>query len=85
MSIRHWAFVTIGFPLLVAMAAAQGSNTPIAQNSAPDKFQKIPNVPDCLTAAVQQGDPGKGPSILLLKARRAAKPPGTGTPRTNKS
>ncbi|PYR55867.1 MAG: hypothetical protein DMF91_23315 [Acidobacteria bacterium] len=73
MSIRHWAFVTIGFPLLVAMAAAQGSNTPIAQNSAPDKFQNIPNVPDCLTAAVQQGDPGKGTSILLIKGTAGCK------------
>ena len=73
MSIRHWAFVIVGFPLLAAMAAAQGSNTPIVQNSGPDKFQKIPNVPDCLTAAVQQGDPGKGTSVLLIKGTAGCK------------
>ena len=75
MRIRHWVIVTIGFSLLVVMASAQESNTPIAQNSAADKFQKVPNVPDCLTAAVQQGDPGKGASVLLLKGTAGCKAP----------
>jgi mannose-6-phosphate isomerase-like protein (cupin superfamily) len=49
-------------PLLFATAAAQGDDKPIIQNAAPGKFQKIPNLPDCVTAAVEQGDPTKGAS-----------------------
>ena len=71
---RHIALVVISFFLLAAAsAAAQQASTPVAQNSAPGAFGKVPNVPDCLTAAPQQGDPGKGPSILLIKGTAGCK------------
>src|SRR2546425_8176041 len=43
-------------PLLFATAAAQGDDKPIVQNAAPGKFQKIPNLPDCITAAVERSE-----------------------------
>src|SRR2546425_1199767 len=57
-------------PALCATAAAQGDDKPIVQNAAPGRFQKIPNLPDCITAAVEQGDPTKGASVLLVKGAR---------------
>src|SRR5213596_2044050 len=49
-------------PLLFATALGQGDDKPIVQNTPPGRFQKIPNLPDCITAAVEQGDPRKGGS-----------------------
>ena len=51
---------------VAAIGAAQ--DRPILQNTPPDKLQPIPNTPACLTAAVQQGDPAKGESVLLIRA-----------------
>ena len=34
---------------------------------APVKFDKVPGAPDCLTAAVQDGDPAHGASVFVLK------------------
>ena len=52
---------------LIATAAAQSGDMDIAQNLAADKFQKVPGAPECLTAAVEQGDPSKA-VVFLLKA-----------------
>src|SRR2546422_4816647 len=62
-------------PALCATAAAQGDDKPIVQNAAPGRFQKIPNLPDCITAAVEQGDPTKGASVLLVKGARGCRAP----------
>src|SRR3989441_2375268 len=62
-------------PLLFATAAAQGDDKPIVQNAAPGKFQKIPNLPDCITAAVEQGDPTKGASVLIVKGASGCRAP----------
>src|SRR5947208_12311145 len=75
MRIANVLTVVVGFSLAATMAAGQRTDATVAQNSPPDKFQKIPNVPDCLTAAVQQGDPGKGDSVLLIKGTPGCKAP----------
>src|SRR2546429_940815 len=62
-------------PLVFATAAAQADEKPILQNAAPSKFQKIPNLPGCVTAAVDQGDPTKGASVLIIKATRGCRAP----------
>src|SRR2546425_235525 len=62
-------------PVLCATAAAQGDDKPIVQNAAPGKFQKIPNLPDCITAAVEQGDPTKGASVLMVKGASGCRAP----------
>ena len=54
-------------PLLFTTAPAQGDAKPIVQNAVPGRFQKIPNLPDCITAAVERGDPTKGASVLIVK------------------
>jgi quercetin dioxygenase-like cupin family protein len=75
MRIRQLTILAIAFALVAAVVAGQGTDATIVQNSAPDKFQTIPNVPKCLTAAVQQGDPAKGPSVLLIKGTAGCKAP----------
>ena len=51
-----------------AELAAQGpEEKPIVSLAANAKYGPIPNAPDCFTVAVEQGDPTKGPSIILAK------------------
>ena len=52
---------------LVSLSAAQDSSAMIYAPAAKSKFANLPVLPDCLTVAVQRGDPEKGPSVLLLK------------------
>jgi quercetin dioxygenase-like cupin family protein len=47
--------------------AAQASDTPIVNPVAKAKFGPIPNAPACFTIAVEQGDPTKGPSVILAR------------------
>ena len=54
-------------PLLFTTAQEQQDVKPIVQNTGAVKFQKLPNLPDCITAAVEQGDPANGPSVLVVK------------------
>jgi quercetin dioxygenase-like cupin family protein len=75
MRIRRLTILAIAFAFVAAVVAGQGTDATIVQNSTPDKFQTIPNVPKCLTAAVQQGDPAKGPPVLLIKGTAGCKAP----------
>ncbi len=51
-----------------ASMRAQGSpETAVLKNPAATEFVNIAGAPECLTAAVQHGDPSKGPSTMLLK------------------
>src|SRR5947209_17471225 len=56
--------------LLVPAASGQQGDKPIVQDTAPGKFQKLPNLPDCISAAVEQGDPTKAASVLMVKCTR---------------
>lgn len=48
--------------------AAQGPDEkPIVSLAANAKYGAIPNAPECFTVAVERGDPGKGPSVILAK------------------
>jgi len=45
---------------------AQGSEEkPIVASAASAKFGSIPNAPECFTVAVERGNPGMGPSVIL--------------------
>jgi quercetin dioxygenase-like cupin family protein len=62
--------VLLAFGMTLAISvpnSAQEQNAGVVKNPTPTEFIKVPGVPDCLTAAPQHGDPGKGPSTLLLK------------------
>src|SRR5437867_13362450 len=61
--------------LMTATAVAQQTDKPVAQNSSPSQFQKNPALPDCLTLAVQRGDPSNGPSILMVKGTTGCSAP----------
>jgi quercetin dioxygenase-like cupin family protein len=50
-------------------AAAQESDKPNYMAASTSKFTNFPGVPQCMTGAVQQGDPSKGDAVLLLKAK----------------
>src|SRR5215470_2545972 len=47
--------------------AQQSAQAPAAMKFAAAKFATLPNVPDCMTVAVERGDPAKGPSSVLVK------------------
>lgn len=57
--------IVLLYLLTASVVAAQ--DKPIVQNTTPAQFQKNPGLPDCLTLAVERGDPSSGPSILLVK------------------
>jgi len=63
-------FVLLGAVSIIGAAhlAAQGTEEkPIVAPAATAKFGSIPNTPECFTVAVEQGDPTKGPSVILAK------------------
>ena len=72
---RNLAPVGIVFALLlcaslcfnVAALAQESGQLPVATKLTAAKFATLPNVPDCFTVAVERGDPGKGPSSVLVK------------------
>jgi quercetin dioxygenase-like cupin family protein len=64
----HRRFFLSAFLCFTAVASAQQSGGPmVASKLAAAKFATLPNVPDCFTVAVEHGDPGKGPSSVLVK------------------
>ncbi len=61
-------FVVCAFVCFGAVAAAQQSaQAPAAMKLSAAKFAILPNQPDCMTVAVERGDPAKGPSSVLVK------------------
>src|SRR5215469_14250103 len=50
-----------------AAFAQQPAQPLVATKLADAKFATLSNVPDCFTVAVEHGDPGKGPSSVLVK------------------
>jgi quercetin dioxygenase-like cupin family protein len=67
----------MALPALLALfsaagAHAQGTAGPaIGQNMSEMKLSGFPGLPTCTTGAVLNGDPSKGPSIILAKAAAA--------------
>ena len=58
------------------IARSQGATAHSAgQNLGEMKFTSVPGIPACSTASVQNGNPAKGPSILLAKAETGCKVP----------
>jgi quercetin dioxygenase-like cupin family protein len=59
-------FTTVSVIGLPRWVAAQGTEEkPIVATAASAKFGSIPNAPECFTVAVERGDPGTGPSVIL--------------------
>lgn len=49
-----------------APSRAQQASEPVLKKAAASKFQTVPNVPTCATAAVESGNPASGASLLLV-------------------
>lgn len=52
----------------LATASLQAQDKIVYAGRATSKFVNFPGLPTCLTGSVQNGDPTKGPSVLLAKA-----------------
>jgi len=59
--------LTLLFAICTGIAAAQSADQPIINPKAGAKFTTVPNAPECFTIAVEQGDPTKGPSVILAR------------------
>ena len=59
--------LTLTIPICTVTVAAQDKNNPIVNPAAGAKFAPVPNAPECFTIAVEQGDPTKGPSVILAR------------------
>jgi quercetin dioxygenase-like cupin family protein len=64
--------VTLAGSLVLLLGASARGQEPAGQgmgrNMAEMKFVAFPGLPTCAKGAVQNGDPSKGPSIILAKA-----------------
>ena len=55
--------------VLVCVSVANADDMGILRKISENKFESLPGLPSCTTAAVQSGDPSKGPSIILAKGK----------------
>ena len=70
----HRTFLCFVLPLSMAGvlagargASAQSQDQPIVGLAKNAKFGPAPNAPACFTIAVERGDPGAGPSVILAR------------------
>src|SRR2546422_10455877 len=61
------ALATTGGLVRSAASAQQATDQPMVQHAASAKYDPFPNTPDCVTGAVDRGDPASGPSVILAK------------------
>jgi len=64
---RVSVFATLLFVLAFGAIAQDTSDKAVVVHSATAKFAVLPGVPDCVTAALQHGDPAKEASVFQLK------------------
>ena len=70
MSIRHqlcWFTVALVLVISASVQAQETTGQSAGSNVAQMKFVTIPGLPTCAKGSVQNGDPGKGSSIILAK------------------
>ena len=56
-------FVAVTACLFIAYA----ENTGVVRKLSEAKFGPTPGLPECISAAVESGDPSKGPSVIVFK------------------
>ena len=62
------AVVLAAFSAALATPLAATAQEGHVVNPATAKFDVVPNIPACFKAAVVHGDPGAGPSVLLVRS-----------------
>lgn len=73
---RCWAALAATSLMLSGAALAQtAGEAAMGKNMADMKFGTFPGFPTCATGAVQHGDPAKGGSVILIKAKKNCKVP----------
>ncbi len=55
--------------LCISATAQETSQHPVINRAATAKFVTLANVPDCVTAFVERGDPSSGASTVLIKMK----------------
>jgi len=65
----------VALAVLCAFAWPLAAQEPHVTQAATGKYEPFPNVPECLKGAVQQGDPGTGPSIILIRGTAGCRVP----------
>ena len=53
--------------VLACVSVVSADDMGILRKMSENKFEALPGLPTCTTAAVQSGDPSKGPSIISAK------------------
>ena len=61
-------FIASAVLVALAVAGAASAQDAVARNAAEAKFVPFPVMPSCTQGAVEDGDPSKGPSVILAKA-----------------
>ncbi len=59
--------VVLGLVRMPRLVAQEMEGKAIVGPASAAKFDSTPNGPECFTVAVERGDPGKGPSVILAK------------------
>ena len=80
----HLAVATITVSSILSMTGSAQEATapapapaaaPMGQNVAEMKFVTFPGLPTCAKGSIENGDPGKGPSIIAIKLAAGCKVP----------
>lgn len=74
---RSMIIAMLGSLCLLGVAAYAGDSGPqaVVKNLVQQKFGSVPGYPSCMQAAGLNGDPSKGPSILLLRFKKGCTVP----------
>ena len=54
--------------IVVCLFIAHAQEMGVVRKLSENKFAPLPTLPPCNTAAVESGDPSKGPSVIVFKA-----------------
>jgi quercetin dioxygenase-like cupin family protein len=60
--------VKIALSVLAYVFFAHAADMRVVLKSSDNKFEPVPGLPQCITGAVQSGDPATGPSVISFKA-----------------
>ena len=75
MRLVAWCLLCIVIVAGSAVQSAQAEDKMVYAASATSKFANLPGTPQCIKASVANGDPEKGPSVLLAKGTPGCKVP----------
>ena len=69
--------------MLACIFIARADEMGVLRKMADNQFAPMAGLPQCVTMAVESGDPSKGASVIVFKGTAGCMFPGTGTLRQN--